>query len=76
MQAVNVTDLRNHLPKYLSCVQKGAEILVTSHGQVMARIVPPVDVKQEARKKIRELRKHCQVGDVVSPIGDEWEAEK
>ncbi len=76
MHEVNITELRNHLPKYLLEVNKGDEILVTSHGKVIARILPPVDMRQEAKRKLRELRKHCKVGDVVSPIEDSWEAEQ
>jgi prevent-host-death family protein len=37
---VNVTELRQHLPSYLKQVQNGKEIVVTSHGEMIARIVP------------------------------------
>ena len=57
MHEVNVTELRNHLPKYLADVCKGEEILITVRGRVIARILPPVDVKLEAGKKLRALRK-------------------
>lgn len=76
MKLVNVTELRNHLPQYLSTVQKGHEILVTSHGQVIARIVPPIDTKLSAQNELRALRKNCDVGDVISPVDDKWDAEK
>lgn len=76
MHTVNITELRSHLPQYLSNAQKGTEIAVTLHGRVIARIMPPVDTKQEAQKKLHQLRKHCQVGDVVSPSQEKWEAEQ
>lgn len=76
MREVNVTELRNHLPRYLSSARKGTEILVTSHGEVIARIVPPVDAQQEAIKQLKELRKHCKINDVISPTGEKWEADK
>lgn len=76
MHAVNVTELRNHLPRYLSEVQRGDEILITLHGHVIARIVPPTDTKHEARQQLLKLRKKCTVGDVVSPLDEKWEAEK
>lgn len=63
---VNITELRNHLPKYLSDVTKGDEILVTSHGKVIAHILPPTDISQEAKRKLHDLRKICKVGDVIS----------
>lgn len=76
MRQVNVAELRSHLSKYLSSAQKGTEILITYHGQVIARIVPPVNARQEAQSKLKEARKHCKIGDVISPIDDEWDANK
>lgn len=74
VREVNVIELRNHLPKYLSTVQHGNEIWVTSHGQVIARILPPVNTKGKAIKALKLLRKHRKVGDVVSPIDENWDA--
>jgi prevent-host-death family protein len=76
MHQVNITELRNHLPRYLSSVKNGDEILVTSHGQVIARIVPAVNTKKEASEKLKKLRKHCKVGDVISPVDENWDADK
>ena len=76
MLEVKVTELRSHLQEYLASVQRGSEILVTSHGKVIARIIPPTNVKTEAILKLKELRKHCKIGDVLSPIDESWDAEK
>lgn len=76
MQEINVTELRNHLPKYLARAHKGSEILITSHGHVIARILPPVDTKEQARSQLMKLRKKCKVMDVISPIDEKWDAEK
>jgi prevent-host-death family protein len=76
MQAVNVTELRNHLHKYLSTAHQGTEIWVTLHGQVIAKIVPPEDTQAEALKQLTVLRKKCKVNDVISPIDESWDAEK
>lgn len=73
---VNVTELRSHLPKYLSSAQKGIEIIITSHGQAIARILPPIDIKSAALTQIKELRKSCKVFDVISPIDESWDVEK
>jgi prevent-host-death family protein len=56
MLEVNITELRSHLPEYLDTVQKGSEIWVTSRGKLIAKIIPPVDVKQEAMSKLKKLR--------------------
>jgi prevent-host-death family protein len=74
MVSVNVTRLRGRLPEYLGRVRKGEEIAVTSHGKVIARIVPDRDVGRAAREALIGLRKKCRIGDVVSPTGAEWES--
>lgn len=76
MRVVNVTELRSHLSKYLSSAQKGTEIQIVSHGEVIARIMPPADTKAEALKQLKKMRKNCKVGDVVSPINEDWNVEK
>lgn len=75
MREVNVTELRNHLPAYLGSVQDGEELLITSRGKVIAKLVPVEDPRQRARETLRELRRRCRIGDVVSPLGESWEAE-
>jgi len=76
MQQVNVTELRNHLPKYLERAHNGSEILITSHGHVIARILPPINIPEQAKNQLKKLRKKCDVLDVVSPIDENWDAEK
>ncbi len=73
---VNVTELRQNLPAYLAEVGKGREIEVTSRGRVIARIVPGGDPRQEARERLAAARKLSRVGDVVSPTGEKWDAER
>lgn len=43
MTAVNVTELRQHLPEYLSQVQLGEEFAITPHGKTIAHIAPHHD---------------------------------
>jgi len=74
--AVNVTELRQNLPAYLAEVKKGKEIEVTSRGRVIARIVAGGDPRQEAKQRLLAIRKHCRVGDVLSPTGAQWDAER
>jgi len=76
MPKVNVTELRQNLPAYLAEVQKGGEIEVTVHGRVIARIVPEQDRQAAARKFLKSLRKTAVIGDVISPSGDIWDAER
>jgi prevent-host-death family protein len=37
---VGIRDLRNQLSKYLAGVAQGDELVVTDHGQAVARILP------------------------------------
>jgi prevent-host-death family protein len=39
-QSVNVRELREHLADYLGRVRAGETVLVMSHGQAIARLVP------------------------------------
>lgn len=76
MQEINVTEFRNHLPKYLEYAHRGSEILITLHGNVIARVLPPVNTKQQAQQQLKKLRKQAKVRDVVSPIDEKWNAQK
>lgn len=76
MIKVNVTELRNHLPAYLGRVKTGEEVAVTSRGKVIARLVPEADECSAARLRLEAARKDSWVGDVVSPLGEVWEAER
>lgn len=76
MHAVNITELRNHLPEYLSRVHDGTEISITSHGRVIARIVPPIDIKNHALQQLKKLRKRCKIGNVTARIDENWEVDK
>jgi prevent-host-death family protein len=74
METVNISDLRANLLNYLKKASEGQEILVTSHGEVLATIVPPVDKFKRARIKLNELAKTAVIHDVVSPTGEQWDA--
>ena len=76
MRQVNITELRSHLPDYLGQVQRGEEIEVTLHGKAIARIMPREDIREAARTKLKALRGKTRVGDVISPIGEAWGADK
>jgi len=73
---VIVTELRQNLPAYLEEASKGREIEVTSRGRVIARIVAGGNRREEAQGRLRAAREHCVIGDVVSPTGAEWDAER
>ena len=71
---VSVSELRQNLPAFLERVRKGEEVQVTRRGEVIARITPAVDAREESRRALELLRSRARVGDVESPISVGWEA--
>ena len=39
----------------------------------MARLVPVEDEREKSREILRELGKNATIGDILSPIDEEWE---
>ena len=75
MRRVKVTELRKRLQGYLKDVQHGDPIQITSHGRVIARLVPEPGVAESARESLDRWAESAKLGDGVSPVGEEWEAE-
>ena len=73
METVNISDLRANLLNYLKKASEGHEIVVTSHGEVLATIVPPADRFKATRGKLKQLAKTAVLHDVISPTGDQWD---
>ncbi len=76
MLQVGVSKLRANLMEFLRKAQHGREIAVTSHGRVVARISPPPDSTEQARKTLLNLRSKAKVGNVLSPVDVDWKAQK
>ena len=76
MEKVGVSTLRENLSIFLKKVQKGEIITITSRGRDMAKLVPVEDKIVKSRKMLRELGKNAVIGDIISPIDEEWEAMK
>lgn len=76
MEKVGVSTLRENLSIFLKKVQKGEIITITSRGRDMARLVPVEDKTVKSREMLRELGKNALIGDIISPIDEEWEAMK
>ncbi len=74
MEAVGITVFRANLMDFIKRVQKGEAIIITSRGRQVARLVPPIDKREKAREALKKLRKTAVVGDVLSPVDEEWES--
>ena len=76
MAKVKITELRQNLPAYLARAKTGEIVEVTVRGRVIARIVPEEDRQAAARKRLKALRKTARIGDIMSPSGEAWNAER
>lgn len=74
MIQVKSSQLRSQLSVYMEKVHQGEELLVTTHGKAVARIVPAGDTRKSAAEQLAQLRSRCVIGDVTSPIDEIWEA--
>jgi len=76
MEKVGISILRENLSVFLKKVQKGQVITITSRGHEMARLVPVEDKREKSKEVLRELGRNASIGDILSPIDEEWEAMK
>ena len=74
MEKVGISKLRENLSIFLKKAQKGEVIIITSRGHEMAKLVPVENKRVASSKILRELGKNALIGDIISPIDDEWEA--
>ena len=75
MQQVKITDFRAHLPDFLKKVSNGEQIQITSHGKVIARLVPEFDEVEAAQNRLNELRGSMIIADIIEPLESEWSAD-
>ncbi len=73
MEKVAVSEFRANLVSFLKRVEKGEVIALTSRGHEIAKIIPPDNKTENARNALKKLRKTAILGDVLSPIDEEWE---
>jgi len=76
MQNVNISDLRANLLSYLKKAHDGEELTITSHGEVLATILPPINKREKAKHTLSALSKTAIIDDVVSSSSNDWKAMK
>ena len=74
MERIGISELRANLTGFLKKVEAGEVIAITSRGVEIAQLVPPEYTQETARKALTQLRQTAIVGDVLSPVENEWEA--
>lgn len=73
MQTVNISDFRSNLLKYLNKAKAGEQISIKSNGNLLATISAPIQIKEQAKEELALLASTSTIGDVVSPLDDDWE---
>lgn len=71
---VKVSDFRENLQFWLSRVSSGDSLALSRHGKTIARIIPEPDGQSEARNRLNNMASRSQIDDVMSPIGESWDA--
>jgi prevent-host-death family protein len=56
MKTVGSYEAKTHLARLLDEAENGEVIAITRHGKVVARIMPPEDVKSDPAEAIARLR--------------------
>ena len=74
MKQIAVSKLRANIMKILRQVEHGTSMYITSRGKIVAKLVPPDYSGKQARKKLAEIAKNAKIGDVITPIDEEWKA--
>ena len=75
MTQVSVAEFRKHLPQWLKRVEAGEDVALTRRGKPVARLSATDDTRERARRFFEEIRGKTYMGDVISPTGEEWEAD-
>jgi prevent-host-death family protein len=68
MATVTVTELKAKLSEKLRDVQRGEELLVTDHGNVVARIVPARDVEADRLALAKEGKLRLGTGKLPADL--------
>jgi antitoxin (DNA-binding transcriptional repressor) of toxin-antitoxin stability system len=69
---VPVSEFRANMNAILQLVKDGEIVSLLLRGEEIAKIVPPDYARIEARKALDKLSETATVGDVLSPIGEQW----
>ena len=72
MIAAAISDFRAHIQKYLNSISKGEEIVITSRGKEIAKVIPPENKAATARKKLEKLSETAVIKNITDPISAEW----
>ena len=68
---VGIRELKNNLSEYVRAVERGKSIAVTSHGRVVAELVPPRTRARKSKKKRLSRWNQLVAAGAVHPAVEE-----
>lgn len=74
MEKVAVSKFRDNMTFFLKKVREGQTITITSRGHDLAKLVPLEHKVEEARATLKQIAETAKIGDIVSPLGEHWDA--
>lgn len=74
MLSVGISEFRSNMSVILQKVNDGEIVSLQLRGIEVAKLVPSSFASDLALLELERLRATAKVGDVLSPIEDEWEA--
>ncbi|MEA3285939.1 MAG: type II toxin-antitoxin system prevent-host-death family antitoxin [Candidatus Marinimicrobia bacterium] len=74
MTTIAVSELRANLMQVLEQIKQGAQIQITSRGKVVAQLVPADEAQEQAKLTLKRLAEDADIGDMINPIDETWNA--
>jgi len=74
MERIGIDELRSDMAEIFRKIETGEMFAIMSQRREVARLVPPDNEMEKARRTLGELRKTAVVGDIISPATEKWEA--
>ncbi len=67
MREIQASEAKTHLPRLLDEVERGETLVITRHGQRIARLVPEADQRSvEVAKVIEEMKAYRRTGPPIT----------
>ncbi|MER8662589.1 type II toxin-antitoxin system prevent-host-death family antitoxin [Mesorhizobium sp. M1148] len=67
---VSITEAKAKLTELVGRAEAGEEIVITHHGKIAARLVPPV--REDLLSRIGALKGKIRISDDFDKLGPEW----
>jgi prevent-host-death family protein len=67
MREIQASEAKTHLPKLLDATEQEETLVITRHGQGIARLIPEADQRSaEVAKVIAEMKDHCRTAPPIT----------